>query len=77
MRLPLPARLTSWAGSPAVLRGFHGWATVAWLLLVVPTVLWLRESVFWVALMSVWANVVSHWGAWQASRAEIAAGPDT
>lgn len=49
---------------------FHAVATMAWLTLVVPTLLWWRQSILWVALMSVWANVASHWSAWQASRAE-------
>jgi hypothetical protein len=56
------------------LRRFHAYATLVWLGLVVPTVLVWRESVFWVAVMSVWANVASHFGAWQAARAEEAAG---
>jgi hypothetical protein len=49
-------------------------ATCVWLALVVPTVLWWRESILWVALMSVWANVAAHFSAWQAARAEAAAG---
>jgi hypothetical protein len=54
------------------LRGsaFHAGATVVWALLTVPTVLWWRESVFWVALISVWANVVSHASAYEAARAK-------
>jgi hypothetical protein len=55
------------------MRRFHGTATVVWLLLIPPTVLWWRSSVPWIALMSVWANFVSHWGAWQSARAEQAA----
>lgn len=52
------------------LRRFHLAATLTWLALVVPTILWWRQSILWVALMSVWANVASHWSAWQATRAE-------
>lgn len=52
---------------------FHMWATLVWLALITPTLLWWRESILWVALMSVWANVASHFGAWQAARAEVAA----
>jgi hypothetical protein len=55
------------------LRRLHAAATIAWLLLVVPTVLWWRESVFWISLMSIYAVVVSHATAWQAARAEDAA----
>lgn len=56
------------------LRRFHAVATLVWLALVIPTVLIWRNSVFWVALISVYANVVSHASAWQGARAEDAAG---
>jgi hypothetical protein len=55
------------------LRRFHAGATIVWVLLIIPTLIWWRESVFWIALMSIWANVASHFGAWQAARAEDAA----
>jgi hypothetical protein len=55
---------------PAFTTSFHKYATIAWILLVIPTLIWWRESVLWVALMSIWANVASHWAAYQASRAE-------
>jgi hypothetical protein len=48
----------------------HKWATIAWAALAVPTLLWWRDSVAWVALMSLYANVASHWAAYQASRLE-------
>ena len=56
--------------SARVWRVLHLSFTVAWLLAVVPTLLWWRDSVLWVALMSCWANVASHFAAWQAVRAE-------
>jgi hypothetical protein len=55
------------------LRRFHATMTVVWLLLVVPTLLWWRESIPWLAVMSVWANVAGHFGSWQGARAEDAA----
>lgn len=55
------------------LRRFHAIATLIWLALVIPTVWWWRDSVPWVAAMSVWANVAGHFGSWQAVRAEQAA----
>jgi hypothetical protein len=58
----------------AWLRRFHAAATLAWLALVIPTVIWWRTSIAWVALMSVWANVAGHFGSWQAARAEEVAG---
>lgn len=41
-----------------------------WSALTVPTVLVWRDSILWIALMSVYAIVVAHWSAYQASRAE-------
>ena len=54
----------------ALWRRFHAAATIVWGLLIIPTLLWWRESILWVALMSIWANVVGHWSAYQAARAE-------
>ena len=50
--------------------------TLVWLLLIVPTLLFWRESVLWVALMSIWANVASHAAAYQAHRESREAGCD-
>lgn len=58
------------------LRAFHAWMTVLWLILAVPSLLWWKNSILWVILLSVWANVASHFGAWQSARAEDAASPD-
>jgi hypothetical protein len=49
---------------------FHKFATFIWILLLVPSILWWSESVQWLVLMSVWANIAGHWSAYQASRAE-------
>jgi len=51
----------------------HFALAVLWAVLAVPTVLYWRESILWVSLISVYANVVSHWGAYQAARGEEAA----
>ena len=55
---------------PAFTTQFHKWATIVWILLLVPSVLWWSETIMWVVLMSVWANIAGHWSAYQASRAE-------
>lgn len=44
--------------------------TIAWTLLLIPTVLWWQESILWISLMSVYAIISTHWGAYQAARAE-------
>lgn len=48
----------------------HGLLALVWALLAVPTVLVWRESIMWVALISVYANFVTHWGAWESARAK-------
>lgn len=48
----------------------HLWLTLLWISLIVPTLLWWRDSVFWVALMSLYANIVGHWSAFEAARAK-------
>lgn len=55
---------------PRVLRHFHAAAVLVWLGLIVPTLIWWKDSVLWVALMSIWANIAAHWSAWQAARTE-------
>lgn len=59
-------------GRPKFLRAFHGWMTLIWAVLIPISVLTdLRESVFWIVLMSVWANFVGHFSSWQATRVEV------
>jgi len=59
-------------GRPEFLRGFHGWMTLTWGLLIPITVLTgLKGSIIWIALMSVWANFVGHFSSWQAARVEV------
>jgi hypothetical protein len=47
----------------------HWLLTVTWVALIAPTVLWWRDSILWVAMMSIWANVAAHASAAMASRA--------
>ena len=44
--------------------------TIAWVLLIVPTVVWWKDSIAWVAFMSLYANIVGHAAAYSAERAE-------
>jgi hypothetical protein len=65
-------RFTAIFGRPAFLRGFHGWMTLGWGLLIPITVFSsLKSSIVWIALMSVWANFVGHFSSWQAARVEV------
>lgn len=45
---------------------------VVWAVAVIPTLVWWKNSILWVAFMSLWANVASHLAAWIAARAEHA-----
>lgn len=54
------------------LKRFHFVMTIIWGVAIPVTVFTsLRESIVWIALMSVWANFVGHFSSWQASRAEV------
>lgn len=52
------------------MKKLHLGLTLLWAIAVIPTLLWWRESILWVAFMSLYANVVGHWSAYQAARAE-------
>lgn len=58
-------------GRPAFLRGFHGWATVLWLVVSFPLAWKFGSSVVFVVWLSLYAIVVGHWSSWQAARVEI------
>ena len=49
---------------------FHLVMTFVWIAALIPTMLYWRESVLWVAFMSLWANVASHHAAYTAARTE-------
>lgn len=51
----------------------HTIALGIWLALVVPTVLFWRDSVFWVNVMSLYAILATHWAGRHAARAKEAA----
>lgn len=51
-------------------RRFHLVMTCVWALAIVPSLLWWKDSILWIILLSVWANLASHFAAWQGSRAE-------
>jgi hypothetical protein len=56
---------------------FHLIAMLVWAALALPTILWWNQSILWVAFMSLYANFVGHMGAFDAARAEAAAGEAT
>jgi hypothetical protein len=49
----------------------HGCFTLAWICLMIPSLLFWRESVPWLVLMSVWANIAGSAASWQSARADL------
>jgi hypothetical protein len=45
--------------------------TVVWVMLLVPTLVWWRDSILWVLVVSLYANAAAHWSAYQGSRASV------
>lgn len=52
------------------LRRFHLASTVIWVLLIIPTVIWWKNSIVWIALMSAYALVQAHFASYMAGRSE-------
>ncbi len=60
-----------WITRLKTIRTVNFWATIFWLVLVLPTILIWSQSILWVALLSIWANVISHYTAYLAARVEV------
>lgn len=65
-----------WLDDPKFWRNFHGAATIVWILLIIPTILWWRDSIVWIVFMSLWANIASHHAGYVAGRGEVQAAKD-
>lgn len=52
------------------LRWVHLGLAALWALLIVPTVIWWKNSILWVAGCSLYANVIAHLAAYAGARAE-------
>ncbi len=52
---------------------FHLGMMLVWAVLLVPSVIWWKESLLWIISLSLYANFATHFSAWQASRAEVKA----
>lgn len=46
--------------------------TFLWIVLTVPSLLYWKESILWVIVISLWANIVGHFSAYLAARSEAA-----
>ncbi len=51
-------------------RRFHQVATVAWFILLLPSVTWWKESLPWLVFMSGYALVAAHWAAVEGAKSD-------
>ena len=58
------------APSPTFWVRLHLGLTLAWAALIIPSLLFWRESVPWLVLMSAWANVAGSAASWQSAKAD-------
>lgn len=56
--------------SPAAWSRIHAALAVTWALLLVPSLLWWRDSLIWVIAMSCYANCAGSMASWMAARAD-------
>jgi len=64
MKVKLTARLMA---------RMHLFLALVWAVLTIPTLMWWKNSILWVSLMSIYAIVISHLAAYSAAHAEKAA----
>lgn len=59
--------------TPSLIKKMHLISAGAWIVLAIPSVLWWKNSVLWVIIISIYANVVGHLSGYTAARADEAA----
>ncbi|KNC91860.1 hypothetical protein [Trabulsiella odontotermitis] len=59
--------------SPRIIKRCHLAAAVTWCALAIPSVIWWKDSVLWVIIISIYANIVGHLSGYSAARADQAA----
>ncbi len=64
--------LLDWFNTPVIAKRFHLLLMFAWILLIPPTLIWWKDSILWVLIISLYANIIGHFSAYQAVRAEEA-----
>lgn len=58
------------AASPEVMSRFHIIMVIAWTAAIIPSLLWWKDSILFVILISLWANVAAHWAGFQGAHSE-------
>lgn len=59
--------------TPVFIKRCHLVAAVMWVGLAIPSLIWWKDSVLWVILISIYANIVCHLSGYSAARADQAA----
>ncbi|EPL2409309.1 hypothetical protein RFD42_001377 [Klebsiella pneumoniae] len=59
--------------TPVFIKCCHLVAAVMWVGLAIPSLIWWKDSVLWVILISIYANIVGHLSGYSAARADQAA----
>ncbi|HHL1540844.1 TPA: hypothetical protein ACQ3BB_004068 [Klebsiella pneumoniae] len=59
--------------TPVFIKRCHLVAAVMWVGLAIPSLIWGKDSVLWVILISIYANIVGHLSGYSAARADQAA----
>ncbi|HDT5878386.1 TPA: hypothetical protein QHC10_003488 [Klebsiella quasipneumoniae subsp. similipneumoniae] len=59
--------------TPVFIKRCHLVAAVMWVGLTIPSLIWWKDSVLWVILISIYANIVGHLSGYSAARADQAA----
>lgn len=63
-------RIINKFADPHFLQTFHGYATLFWIVMVIPSVLFWNSSILYLVGLSVYAVITGHWSSWQSSRVE-------
>lgn len=53
--------------TPALIKRCHLVAAVMWVILAIPSLIWWKNSVLWVILISIYANIVGHLSGYSAA----------
>lgn len=56
--------------TPVFIKRCHLVAAVMWVGLAIPSLIWWKDSVLWVILISIYANIVGHLSGYSAARAD-------
>ncbi|HBQ6818895.1 TPA: hypothetical protein MJE01_05875 [Klebsiella pneumoniae] len=59
--------------TPVFIKRCHLVAAVMWVGLAIPSLIWWKDSVLWVILISIYAIIVGHLSGYSAARADQAA----